>query len=669
MQLRRVAVVVPVLTLLAGCKSKPPGTTPARDASADAGTPVSTVLLGRELDLRDVRWSSTGDVIATTRVGVLRFAPEIDAPARLLRLPDGETPARLATSRGADVVALVTESQRLFVSRDGSELRAIAGVGSPATVDVSDDGTLIAVDEPPAPGAARTAGLRDAVTGRQLRTFDIFARFDPSSKFVASSKLIASVDGTSADIPLGDQHFLVWVAGHAALEAKNALVLVEPATRTTKRIPMCGRLEVDVERSRAIGVCEGRNTLEVVALPGGERMVVPLPPKVAHNFVAVFGAREGDDLFVQHGEANYAGEIHELKALRVDVAARKTEAVPLETLVVRELGGDHTLESASSAQSPRGRRSFEVGSPAVWPVRIRDVRGLELARWGPDSALGLTSRVRARERGLDLELAKVGVSNVARVRVGPPAPGIAEDLVPKSDMAKDTCGQDAHVRLGNGRMLWYPFDKQEWHPVACSCADFVCTKPFEATGGRVLDARADIVVIASTGNGTAIRFVDPGGTTRTSATIGDAASCKQARLAVDGRSAGFYCTRGDDERELVEIDVATGKELRRTPLGLPGPNPWTLEAMGKGAIVFSPPRHRWISPGLIVLEPSTGRRIVDVLALPNAAVARFEDGKVELFGDEASAAQAIRCDDGRLLLPFVTCRDRVQVKGRFALDL
>lgn len=680
---RRGSPILFVLALVAGvaCRRPPPATSPVGDASDDAGPRVSTVLLGRDLDLNDVRWASNGDVIATTRVGVLRFAAEADAPAKLLRLPEGEAPARLATALHADVVALVTESQKLFVSRDGSAPREIARVGSPATVEVSDDGKLIAVDEPETSGR-RTAGLRDAVTGRQLRTFDVFARFDPSSKFVASHDVIASVDGSSPDIPLGEDYFLVWVAGRAALAGKSALVLVDPITREAKRIPVCGDVNVDVERARAVTICKSRRTLEVVALPGGERTAVPLPASVAANVFLVGAAREGDDLFVHHGEANQAGEIHSPKLLRIDLRTLHTEDVPRETPGMRDLREDLTLESASLAKPPNGRRSL-VGTSRKWPVLVRDARDREIARWGPDSSQGMAFTVRAHDRGIDLVHAvEHGVATTARVRLGPPAPGIPEERIGDSEMPTDVCARDAHVRLTDGRVLWYPFDKQDWQPAACACADFTCAKPFEGSGATVLDARPDTIVAASGDQPVKIRFTGPDGATRTSATIGDGASCKQARISVDGRTAGLYCTRTTEApqdggraaprrvEELVEIEIATGRETRRTKLSFPARGgPWTLEAVGKGAIVFSPPRYRWMSPGLAVVEPGTGRRIADVLALSNAAVARFDDGAVEIFGEETAAERAVRCEEGGLLRPFSTCGDRARVKGRFILDL
>ncbi len=598
----------------------------SRDASAEAGPPSSTtVLLGGDLELRDVLWASNGDVIATTGVGLLRFAPEIDAPATMLRLPEREAPARVATARHSDVVAIVTASRKLFVARDGGALRPLAEVGSPASVDVSDDGKLIAVDEP-APSGTRTAGLHDAVTGRQLRTFDVFARFDASSRFVASSTLIAAVDGSSADIPLGGDQFLAWVAGRAALAGKNGLVLVEPATRETKRLAMCGDPEIDVERSRAVAVCTSPAKIEIVSLPGGERTSVPLPASVAANVFRVSGAPEGDDLLLQHGTTNREHEIVSQKLLRVDVLARRTEDVPLATTIARDLREGPTRETASLARPPHGRRTLGAGSK--WPLVVRDVHEREIARWGPASSAGTAFAMRVRERGLDLEpVVERGVAGARanRTRVGPPAS-------PASPAPDER------------------------------------TPPIASAGWVVLDARPDTILVASQTSPVTIRFTGADGATRTTGTIGDGASCTQGRIAIDGRSAGISCTRAG-VHELVELDLATGKETRRTRLTFPSGELWTLEAVGKGALVFSPPRFRWRSPGALVLEAGTGRRIAEVLALADAAVARFEDGAVEIFGEAASAERAIRCEQGGVLRPFAACRAQALVTGRFVLDL
>jgi hypothetical protein len=663
-----------------GCRRDDSGitTTPSpsgADAASDASAQASTVVLGGALEARDVRWTSNGDVVVSTRSAVLRFEPKTDAPAKLLPVPEGESPSRIATSSGADVVAIVTDSAKLFVSRDGGPLREIANVGDPASVDVSSDGRLIAVDERPGDDGVRTAGLRDATTGQRLRTFRVFARFDPTSRFVASSELVAAVDGSSPDISYGDDHFLAWVGGRLLLSAAGkatALVLIDPATRERTKLPICGEAFVDAEHGRVVTICKARGALEIVAVPSGERTTIPLPGHIAADAFLVNAAREGDDLFVRHGVAQESGEIHDMKLVRVDPVARHVEDAPVETTLVRFLDDDPKSESALRAKPPHGRRSLWLGGSAKWPLIVRDSRDVELARWGPESSLGTKFMVRAHDRGLDVVHAvEQGAQTTARVRVGPPADGLPDEHVADPNVATGECGRDEHVRLKDGRELWYPTIKQAWQPAACACVDFTCTALFEGEHMSVLDARPDLLVLAHVDRPVTIRFSGPAGESPVTATIGEGASCTQARISVDGRSAAFYCTRTDRlPDEIVELDVTTGKELRRTKLPVPKrSDTWTLEAAGKNALVLSPPRFGWVTPELRVIEPVTGRSIADVLLLESAAVARFPGGAVEIFGSEGSAERALRCAAGDLLLPFATCRDRVRVKGRFALDL
>jgi hypothetical protein len=58
-----------------------------------------------------------------------------------------------------------------------------------------------------------------------------------------------------------------------------------------------------------------------------------------------------------------------------------------------------------------------------------------------------------------------------------------------------------------------------------------------------------------------------------------------------------------------------------------------------------------------------------VLVLTNAAVARYADGTVELFGDEAAAARAVRCFDGTSYRPFAACAATARVTGKYTIDL
>jgi hypothetical protein len=101
----------------------------------------------------------------------------------------------------------------------------------------------------------------------------------------------------------------------------------------------------------------------------------------------------------------------------------------------------------------------------------------------------------------------------------------------------------------------------------------------------------------------------------------------------------------------------------------PARGEWTLEAAGAQARLYSPPRHRWFTNELTTYDVTTGRMQARVLVLTNAAVARYADGTVELFGDEAAAALAVRCFDGTSYRPFAACAATARVTGKYTIDL
>lgn len=116
-----------------------------------------------------------------------------------------------------------------------------------------------------------------------------------------------------------------------------------------------------------------------------------------------------------------------------------------------------------------------------------------------------------------------------------------------------------------------------------------------------------------------------------------------------------------------------GTERTAPPMTVPPMFPargaWTLEAAGAQARLYSPPPYRWFTNELTTYDVASGRMQTRVLVLSNAAVARYADGTVELFGDEATAARAVRCFDGTLYRPFAACVATARVTGKYAIDL
>lgn len=659
---------VAVAGLLVGCRvGGPVGTSThaagdasmnAEDAAAAGAATAAfqTVLLGGELELVDARWAANGDVVATTHTAVLRFAPEADAPAKLVRLPPGKIAARVAVARAADVVAIVSGDQHLLVSRDGGAFQDLARVGSPASIELSPDGRLVTLDENPSAPNTRLFGLRDASTGKLLRTFDLYAHFDPTSRYVAGRGVVAAVDGSSPDVHTEGAHFAAWVGGHAVLTRGKTLVLVEPKSGAHKTIPLCGEANVDAEGARAITVC--RDRVEVIALPSGDRTPVALPPGIGARVLDVSAAREaGDELVLRYGRANAYGEVHDVKLLLVDPRARR--AVNAPPIPTRELRDEPTLEPAARARPPHGRRSLQAASR--WPVVVLDRAGEPIARWGPESGLAATVKVRARARGIDVTREPLpsdpSASIRSTLRLGP-ATDAGADEAPLPSPLPEGCVGDVRVRLEDGGVLVYPRDKQPWQAVACLCRAKTCTRAFEGDA-IVADATASAIVLLASAQ---VRVVTPEGRARAEVGL-RAGPCTHARLSLDGATVGVQCAH-----ELLEIDVATGKESRTTPIDGAGDPGWTIEALASGSVALSPPRHRWISPSIALIAPGTGAPIGRVLLLADGAVARYADESIELFGERTAAARAVRCVEGDTLHPFERCAPQAEVRERFTLD-
>ena len=119
-------------------------------------------------------------------------------------------------------------------------------------------------------------------------------------------------------------------------------------------------------------------------------------------------------------------------------------------------------------------------------------------------------------------------------------------------------------------------------------------------------------------------------------------------------------------RPLPSFD---GGSDQTAPPMFPVRGAWTLEAAGAHARLYSPPPYRWFTNELTTFDVATGRMQTRVLILTNAAVARYPDGTVELFGDETTAARAVRCFDGTLYRPFAACAATARVSGKYTIDL
>jgi len=559
-----------MVSLLGACRA---GEAPSvRDVRPDAAAPptsvaapvappppVQTVLLATERDLVEAQWGFGGEVVAMVHGGVLRFPPETDAPARFFALPEGLEGSRLAASQKADVVAVVTTSRELYVSRAGGPLAPFGRVGGPASVYVSDDGKWISLDVEDAK-FRRAMGVRDASTGKAFRTFETFVTFDPTSRFVASDDRIASLYG-GPDYELHGARFDSWVGGRAALIEAKGVRLYDPKTGDSKRIAVCAdETEIDAEGARLISQCDGRRSLEVVSLNDGTREKLPIPMRSGESAVGVALSRSGTDILVRIGRVTGGGEVHDPRLLALAKGTHAFREVSVEAAPWRELRYDRRLEDADKVKGAQGRRS--LSDRAAWPLRVDGDDGKEVAHWGPADQHEGTVAVRVRDHGLDI------------LRF----PGA---------LAK--ASEPMRLRIGSGQVESFDAGLDAW-------------------GQRRRPPNAD---------------------------------AGAERMAPPVASQPLFPVRGA----------------------------WTLEAAGTHTRLYSPPPYRWFTNELTTFDGATGRMQTRVLVLTNAAVARYSDGTVELFGDEVTAARAVRCFDGERYRPFAACAATARVSGKYTIDL
>jgi hypothetical protein len=677
------------------------------DASTDAGAPgpkASAFVFGGDATLEEASWTSSGEVLAKASSVLLRFPPRKDAPARILRAPDGERWMLVAAAANADVIVATTSAGALVVYEGNGPPRRLGTWDDPNLLRVSPDGKHVALATN---GAALTVDLVELAHGAKVGsivvtgTYARDASFDPTGRFVAVTHppsgetggqerprtVVRAVDPTVPELGVDDGELLGWAPRRLLSQSASAIVITDLATRSSKRVAACAASMswVDVVVPRVVRVCAGR--VDVVDVARGTRTTIAsarIPRDGRVTWIAA--ARASEDLFFETAEG-----VWRLDSTARTVTARDELKPPMRDGSGAALETDEEAEVASCVackRSPDGKHWLRADlNGRGWPLEIHagaPRTGSPPVMWGPAADLRpWATAARPNGRGLDFEFeVDHGTETRARVRLGPAAPLLPDPpAVPEGRASREDCPVDRHVSLPAGE-LWFRGPDTWSVSNACLCSDYTCLPGFGPSHLGVVDARENAIVVAQPDVfATAVEVLGPDAGVRASVRVDS--FCQGGRLAADGRALALLCTRGPRidvdggttpaSAELVELETSSGATLRRTPLGAELRAVRGVEASGRSAYVLGTLRSDHAT--WHVVAPRSGAALARIDAFTDrqgfrhALVARFPDGRVQLEGDEEVASRALACEQDGVLRPFATCQDAVRAPGRFALDL
>lgn len=308
-------VLLLAAAFLAGCtKLRAQAASGAPDAGSAASAPASpartVVPMAGEREIHVTKLLSTGEVLAASAYILFRFPAEAGATVREIPMLAGHTVDRLAVARAADVAFAWTDDGALYRLR-GTTLEPFAT--NVRVASVSDAGNVV------------EARLRDGViayldgaSGKELRRLqatdqkhDVLgyeARLSPDGRWAFANGAILATDGARPDVPTGKADGVAWLGTTALLFDTGAVLFTDPAARTTRRVPVCdGVMRFDRVVPRVVVACAKQ--VDVVALPGGEKVSIPVPAAPGHTPENVEPARDGLTLHGRWGPPteNYLG--------------------------------------------------------------------------------------------------------------------------------------------------------------------------------------------------------------------------------------------------------------------------------------------------------------------------------------------------------------------------
>jgi hypothetical protein len=195
----------------------------------------------------------------------------------------------------------------------------------------------------------------------------------------------------------------------------------------------------------------------------------------------------------------------------------------------------------------------------------------------------------------------------------------------------------------------------------CQCSASGCARhdvPMTSWFGAIADDGALLVHdIAYTQEKTVLRL-RRAGKPEVKATL--EGSCSDAAFGATGK-IWVDCTKNEQDAilELSPVDLSVVARRAAPPLGRPS----TLARWGDDlAVIYA--THDGADAAIVPpdwVANASAREKATLHARPDFGILHRADGKVEIAGDDAAAAFAIRCYDGTTLRPFDACRDALGV--------
>ncbi|MBK6694783.1 MAG: hypothetical protein IPG50_21615 [Myxococcales bacterium] len=672
------AVLIAVALSLASCRAQKTAPRPVVDAGPVVPPPLAALVMGGEHAIVGVAWAGSSRLYAYSQEDLWRLELP-SGKTTLVALPPGDRLVALAAAKGADVAVVYANTGDVHVVEGGRRKRSwVATKGAQSfELALSADGSIAATSGSGDAGDATS--LVDVATGAPLRTLPgKGARFDGKARFVATDSGVFRVsDGRRVPGWSHEHAGGVWV-GDVLVGVRHEMVRVlDPVAEVTEEVPtscksggITVRETLDTIGRRVVVDCGTSVTVVTLAAPPARRSF-PLPEPFVHRDRVHTGPGEppegfeplmpllvrGDDTVVVRRSAGRVAYV------ALDPA---THAVRGLTALERPV-----LRSGVSAQHSGDDR------PCVIGPKTSDVSALCSAVPSPDdryaAAFGVDGGLSVLDLASGETRANLGVPQTRDTQ--PLALGVQRGVfevrdyvnrdAPPRRLTRDDAGAarspfprraPCSPRFTEHRAL----DEHDLYfssEGACLCTQAKCARlPPPADYGLVVDgAGARVLEMASRSGTTTVRLVSPDGARAPSRELPDA--CYSAAMAHE--LVAVLCrpfrTKGATYLEL--LSAKTLEPVRRVDAPERVAN---VIGGGRRAVALDDSLG---ARSATLFDVLTGKRSARLYAWSFGAVARFEDGALEIFGD---AEQAVVCLRGGEVVAGEKCGERAV--GRFSLD-
>lgn len=649
------------IALVVGCGGgqNPTSTRPPANARADSEAkvaltkvPVDTrprpLALLRDEVIKKATWTSEGAVVALSEKRFWWLRPEDGGVARTTPIADGQYSALVAASK-ADV-AIVTDQKYAHVFRGAINLTSFRLGKRDSAVAISEDGAFLVTDD--SPSSPRKGRVYDVATGQRLAEMDSIPILSPGpgELLLARDGVHRTRDG-SVVVAFGEKEWAyagAWIDGRTASWTKEGLVIADPKAGTVERLAAkCKDFKLDEvieavdHAGHAVRYCGAYVIVVPIKTAPLAAIEVPMPPKYNGRKPQLrFAVDDGAPLLDWHDSVD-----------KVDLATRTLK--PAGSLGMRLATGHMHGEPIPS---PDGKHLLLAKSGVVSVTELaakRDVLRLGIPL--DQSGGGLVPFL--HQGGLDI-VSTVG-SQRTRTRIGPDAP--AFDAVPPLS-PQAPCGEEGSSGIPPNRTLSENAAIFEFGlGSTCLCVASGCSDPKLPKG--ILARHDDQLLVLESEHRVSYleKRVERGGLTAT--------NVEAATFVDDGKSAAILfgsIAKGDEViRETALPALTLGPPL---PIHLPLAARPTLMATARSLVVarFD------LSELQATVYPRSGdgvaRLPTEIDAWIGGGVARFPDGRFELFGEKGEGALVCLDSSTNVVKPLATCREGLEAKGVFRIE-